>query len=48
MGRMKQHGPPALGLQLLMGDKTQAMISNILAMMQEGVMEPVELIARAT
>lgn len=48
MGRMKQHGPPALGLQLLMGDKTQAMISNILAMMQEGAMEPVELIARAT
>jgi SAM-dependent methyltransferase len=47
MARMAQGGPPALGLHLLMGEKTPIMIRNILAMMKEGVLEPVELYARA-
>ena len=47
IARMAQGGPPALGLHLLMGEKTPIMIRNILAMMKEGVLEPVELHARA-
>jgi SAM-dependent methyltransferase len=47
MARMAQGGPPALGLHLLMGEKTPIMVRNILAMMKEGVLEPVELYARA-
>src|SRR5712672_1072823 len=45
--RMAQGGAPGLGLHLLMGEKTPIMICNILAMMKEGVLEPVELQARA-
>ena len=47
MTRMAQGGPPALGLHLLMGEKAPVMIKNILAMMKEGILEPVELHARA-
>lgn len=47
MARMGQGGPPALGLQLLIGEKAPIMIRNVLAMMKEGVLEPVELQARA-
>jgi SAM-dependent methyltransferase len=47
MARMAQGGPPALGLHLLMGEKAPIMIRNGLAMMKEGVLEPVELYARA-
>jgi MPBQ/MSBQ methyltransferase len=47
MARMAQDGPPALGLQLLMGEKAPTMIGNVLAMMKEGILEPVELYARA-
>jgi hypothetical protein len=47
MARMAQGGPPALGLHLLVGEKAPIMIKNILAMMKEGVLEPVELYARA-
>jgi hypothetical protein len=32
---------------LLLGDKMPQMAKNILAMMQEGLLEPVELFARA-
>jgi hypothetical protein len=46
-GYMAQSGPPILGIQLLMGDKTPIMIANVLAMFQEGVLEPIELFARA-
>lgn len=45
--RMAQGGPPALGLHLLMGETAPVMIKNILGMMKEGVLEPVELQARA-
>jgi ubiquinone/menaquinone biosynthesis C-methylase UbiE len=47
IARMAQGGPPALGLHLLMGEKTPIMIRNVLAMMKEGVLEPVEFYARA-
>jgi SAM-dependent methyltransferase len=47
MARMKESGPPALGLHLLMGEKTPIMLTNTLAMMRDGVLEPVELFARA-
>jgi SAM-dependent methyltransferase len=47
MARMAQGGPPALGLHLLMGEKAPMMAGNMLAMMKEGVLEPVELQARA-
>jgi SAM-dependent methyltransferase len=46
MARMAESGPPVLGLQLLVGDKTPIMMTNILAMMEEGLLEPVELFAR--
>ena len=42
-----QGGPPALGLHLLMGEPTKVMLGNIQAMIQEGILEPVELIAHA-
>jgi ubiquinone/menaquinone biosynthesis C-methylase UbiE len=42
-----QNGPPALALHLLMGDLAPVMIKNVLAMMKQGVLEPVELYARA-
>jgi hypothetical protein len=47
IARMAQGGPPALGLHLLMGEKTPIMIRNVLTMMKEGVLEPVEFYARA-
>ena len=47
MARVAQSGPPALGLHLLMGEPTKVMLSNVHAMIQEGILEPVELIARA-
>lgn len=47
MARMAQGGPPALGLQLLIGEKTPLMLKGVLAMMKEGVLKPVELYARA-
>jgi SAM-dependent methyltransferase len=47
VARMAQGGPPALGLHLLMGEKAPVMSGNILAMMKEGVLEPVEIYGRA-
>ena len=47
LARMAEGGPPALGLHLLMGDKAPLMAKNILAMMQQGVLTPVEILARA-
>jgi len=47
MARGAQGGPPALGLHLLMGDQAPVMVKNLLSMMQEGVLEPVELCAIA-
>jgi ubiquinone/menaquinone biosynthesis C-methylase UbiE len=47
MARMAQGGPPVLGLHLLMGEQTKLLLSNVRAMIQEGILEPIELIARA-
>lgn len=47
IARMAKTGPPVLGLHLLMGDQAPVMVGNILAMMQEGILEPMELFARA-
>jgi ubiquinone/menaquinone biosynthesis C-methylase UbiE len=47
MARMAEHGPPVVGLQLLMGEKTPLLLANVQIMLQQGVIEPVELIARA-
>jgi hypothetical protein len=47
MARVAQGGPPALGLHLLTGELTKVMLSNVHAAIQEGVLEPVELFARA-
>ena len=47
MARMAQGAPPALGLHLLVGEKTPTMIKNILTLMKEHVLEPVEIYARA-
>jgi len=47
MARMAQDGPPVLGLQLLMGEQTQLMVANVLAMMQDGLLDPVEMIGLA-
>jgi len=45
MARVAQGGPPALGLHLLMGEPTKVMLRNVQSMIQEGILEPVELIA---
>lgn len=47
IARAAQNGQPALALHLLMGDLAPVMIKNVLAMMKQGVLEPVELYARA-
>lgn len=47
MARVAQGGPPALGLHLLMGEPTKVMLNNVHAMIEEGSLAPVELIARA-
>ena len=47
MARVAQGGPPALGLHLLMGEPTKLMLSNVHTMIQAGILEPVELFARA-
>lgn len=46
MARVAQGGPPALGLHLLMGEPTKLMLSNVHSMIQDGILEPIELIAR--
>lgn len=46
IARAAQDGQPALALHLLMGELAPVMIKNILAMMKQGVLEPVELYAR--
>ena len=47
MARMAQGERSALGLQLLIGAQTPLMMRNMLAMMKQGVLEPVEIYARA-
>jgi ubiquinone/menaquinone biosynthesis C-methylase UbiE len=47
IARAAQSGQPTLSLHLLMGDLAPVMIKNVLAMMKQRVLEPVELYARA-
>jgi len=47
IARAARDGQPALALHLLMGNLAPVMIKNVLAMMKQGVLEPVELFARA-
>lgn len=47
MARAAQGQAPVLGLNLLMGDLAPVMLKNVLAMVKQGVLEPVELYARA-
>jgi hypothetical protein len=47
LARAAQDGQPALALHLLMGDLAPVMLKNVLTMMKQGVLEPVELYARA-
>lgn len=47
IARAAHTGQPALSLHLLMGELAPVMIKNVLAMMKEGVLEPVEIYARA-
>lgn len=47
IARAAQGQAPVLGLNLLMGDLAPVMIKNVLIMMKQDVLEPVELYARA-
>jgi ubiquinone/menaquinone biosynthesis C-methylase UbiE len=47
MARAAASGAPALGLHLLIGEKTPEMLKNMMAAMLGGVLEPVEMMARA-
>jgi ubiquinone/menaquinone biosynthesis C-methylase UbiE len=47
IARMQEPGNTGPGLALLMGEKTPVLIANTLGMLKEGVLEPVEMIARA-
>jgi SAM-dependent methyltransferase len=47
IARMGQPGNAGPGLALLMGEKTPVLVGNMLSMMKEGVLEPLEMIARA-
>jgi len=46
IARAARDGQPALALHLLMGNLAPVMIKNVLAMMKQGTLEPVELYAR--
>jgi ubiquinone/menaquinone biosynthesis C-methylase UbiE len=45
--RMAGGGPPVLGLHLLIGEQAPITMKNVLAMTEQGVLAPVEMIARA-
>lgn len=46
IARAAQNGQPALALHILMGASAPLMIKNVLAMMKQGVLEPVEFFAQ--
>lgn len=47
MARLAESGPPALGLHLLMGEKTPVLLRNVLTMMKQGLLTAIEVYARA-
>ena len=44
--RVAEHGPPVLGLHVLMGESTPVRIGNVVDMLNAGLIAPYELIAR--
>ena len=44
--RIASGGPPALGLHVLMGEKTPLLLKNVLGGMTEGMLDPVEMAAK--
>jgi ubiquinone/menaquinone biosynthesis C-methylase UbiE len=47
MARMQEPGNTGPGLAVLMGEKAAILVGNLLGMMKEGLVAPVEMIARA-
>ena len=50
MQRMMAHagsGKPTLGVHLLMGEQAPVMLKNVMAAIESGALEPVELVANA-
>jgi hypothetical protein len=45
---MAASGPPALGLQILMGEKTPLMLKNVLDGILEGLFDVVEMAGKKT
>lgn len=45
--RAAEHGPPALGLHLVMGPEAGTKIANLTAAIQAGIIAPVEMVCRA-
>ncbi len=43
---MAQSGPPAIGLGLVMGPTAPQKIANMIALVAQGTIAPVEIIAR--
>ncbi|HTQ61251.1 MAG TPA: methyltransferase domain-containing protein [Candidatus Solibacter sp.] len=44
--RIRESGPPALGLHILMGEKTGMMLKNVLDGMVEGVLDVMEIVGK--
>jgi ubiquinone/menaquinone biosynthesis C-methylase UbiE len=47
VSRMAQGGPPALGLHLLMRERTPQMLKNVVVALKKGALDPIEMVARA-
>ncbi len=43
--QMAKHSGPSAGVQILMGEEAPKMVANLLGMMKEGLLHPVELLA---
>lgn len=43
----EKHGPPALGLHILMGPQAPRRLGNVISALEQGVIAPVQILARA-
>lgn len=43
----EKHGPPALGLHILMGPEAPRRLANVISALEQGVIAPVQILARA-
>jgi SAM-dependent methyltransferase len=43
----EKHGPPALGLHILMGPQAPQRLGNVISALEQGVIAPVQILARA-